>query len=109
MGQEPVPHSNVLALNRSAAENVLNYSLGRLLLIQKRNLVLDGQSFTVLTFITFLFFFFYLTLILLRCKQQPCDYIVTGQLQEPKDLTRPATVEVVFTILYSSEASLLQA
>ena len=52
-----------------------------------------------------------LTLILLRCIQQPCgyNYNVTGQLQEPKDLTRPATVKVVYTILYSSEASLLQA
>ena len=56
-----------------------------------------------------LVFFFYLTLILLRCIQQPCGYNVTGQLQEPKDLTRPATVKVVYTILYSSEASLLQA
>ena len=53
--------------------------------------------------------YFYLTLILLRCIQQPCGCNVAGQLQEPKDLTRPATVKVVYTILYSSEASLLQA
>ena len=31
---------------------------------------------------------------------------VTGQLQEPKDLLRPATVKVVCTILYSPEALL---
>ena len=53
------------------------------------------------------YFFSNLTLILLRCIQQPCGYDVTGQLQEPKDLTRLATVKVVYTILYSSEASLL--
>ena len=53
--------------------------------------------------------FLNLTLILLRCIQQPCDYNINGQLQDPKDLTRPATVKVVYTILYSSEASLLQA
>jgi hypothetical protein len=29
--------------------------------------------------------------------QQPYGYIVTGQLQEPKDLIRPATAKVVFT------------
>ena len=40
-----------------------------------------------------------------------CGYNVTGQSQESKDLTvtRPATVKVVYTMLYSSEASLLQA
>ena len=43
---------------------------------------------------------FILTLILPRCIQQPCGCNVTGQLQEPKDLTRPATVKVVYTILY---------
>ena len=26
----------------------------------------------------------------------PCGYNVTGQLQEPKDLTRPATVKVAY-------------
>jgi hypothetical protein len=31
--------------------------------------------------------------------QQPYGYNVTGQLQEPKDLFRPATAKVVFTIL----------
>ena len=64
---------------------------------------------SVQLFGSFLNSFFYLTLILLRCIQQPCGYDVNGQLQEPKDLTRPATVKVVYTILYSSEASLLQA
>ena len=41
--------------------------------------------------------------------QQPYGYNVTGQLQEPKDLIRPATVKILFTILLSPEASLLQA
>jgi hypothetical protein len=31
--------------------------------------------------------------------QQPFGYSVTGQLQEPKDLIRPATAKVVLTIL----------
>jgi hypothetical protein len=31
--------------------------------------------------------------------QQPYGYNVTGQLQEPKDLIRPATAKIVFTIL----------
>ena len=53
-------------------------------------------------------YFFYL-LILLRCIQQPCGNNVTGQLQKATDLTRPATVKVVFTMLYSPEASLLKA
>ena len=34
----------------------------------------------------------YLTLILLPCIQQPCGYNATGQLQEPKDLTRPGSI-----------------
>jgi hypothetical protein len=41
--------------------------------------------------------------------QQLYGYNVTGQLQEPKDLIRPATAKIVFTILWSPEASLLQA
>jgi hypothetical protein len=41
--------------------------------------------------------------------QQPYGYNATGQLQEPKDLNRPATAKIVFTILLSPEASLLQA
>ena len=32
------------------------------------------------------------------------SYNATGQLQEPKDVKRPATVKLVFTILYSPEA-----
>ena len=51
--------------------------------------------------------FFNLTLILIRCIQQLCGNNATGQLQELKDLTR--LVKVVYTILYSSGASLLQA
>ena len=41
----------------------------------------------------------YLTLVLLRCIQQPCSYnvYVTGLLQELKDLMRPATVKVVYS------------
>jgi hypothetical protein len=31
--------------------------------------------------------------------QQPYGYNVTGQLQEPKDLIRPATAKIVFIIL----------
>jgi hypothetical protein len=31
--------------------------------------------------------------------QQPSGYNVTGQLQEPKDLIRPATAKIVFTTL----------
>ena len=44
-----------------------------------------------------------------RYFQQPYAYYVTGQLQELMDLTRPATVKAVYNILYSPEASLLQA
>jgi hypothetical protein len=40
--------------------------------------------------------------------QQPYGYNITGQLQESKDLIRPATAKIVFTILKSPEASLLQ-
>ena len=43
-----------------------------------------------------------LTLVLLGCIQQQCGYNATSQLQE----SRPATVKVVYTILYSPEASL---
>ena len=44
---------------------------------------------------------FYLALILLWCKQLSSGYNVTGLLYEPKGLTRPATVEIVYAILYS--------
>ena len=47
-----------------------------------------------------------LTLVLLGCIQQQCGYNATSQLQESKDPTRPATVKIVDTILYSPEASL---
>ena len=40
---------------------------------------------------------------------KPYGYNVTSQSQEPKDLIRPATAKIVYTILYSPEASLLQA
>ena len=39
-------------------------------------------------------------LILLRCVQQPSGYKVIGQLKEPKDLTRPATMAVVYNIIH---------
>ena len=40
--------------------------------------------------------FYHYMFILLRCIQWPC-YVVTGQIQEPKDPHRPVIVEVVYT------------
>ena len=63
------------------------------------NALKEKSSTSVISRQSRLSMFFYLTIILLQCIQQLCGYYLTGQLQEPKNLSRPATAKAVFAIL----------